>query len=70
MDTKSEIQILMGRMARSSRADEKHRVLELIDKLPHEEKAFGLIQKSRTLLYLNRIKESLTVAKDAIEECK
>lgn len=72
MDTKSEIQTLMARMARTSRADEKHRVLELIDKLPHEEKAFGLIQKSRTLMYLNwgRIKETLAVAKEAIEECK
>lgn len=69
MDPKEEIKMLMARMARTSNSDEKYRVLELINKLSLEDQAFGLVQKSRTLIYLNNHAESLEAAQQAIQLC-
>jgi tetratricopeptide (TPR) repeat protein len=70
LDPKNEIKTLMARISRTSRADEKYRVLELINKLSPKDRGFGLVQKSRTLLYLNNNSEALEVAQQAIQECQ
>lgn len=60
----------MARMVRTTHADEKYMVLELINKLSPEDRGFALVQKSRTLLYLNNPSEALEVAHQAIQECQ
>ncbi|MHA2098951.1 MAG: tetratricopeptide repeat protein [Candidatus Kariarchaeaceae archaeon] len=70
MDPKTEIKTLMARMARTSRADEKYMVLELINKLSPKDRGFALVQKARTLGYLNNQSEALEAAQQAIQECQ
>jgi tetratricopeptide (TPR) repeat protein len=57
-------------MDRTSRADEKYRVLELINKLSPKDRGFALVQKSRILFYLNNPTEALEDAQQAIQECQ
>jgi tetratricopeptide (TPR) repeat protein len=60
----------MARMGRTSHADEKYMALELINQLSPQDRGFGLVQKSRTLHYLNNPSEALDAAQQAIEECQ